>query len=276
MTFKTILCVTGRQQPAGDVDAAVSLCAGIGAHLTVLVVSHSSPPPLGNAMVISEVWMEERRQELADLEARVDEIKARLAGGDISHNVESLYTETSWTDNEIGNLAKYADLTLLVKGTIFEPELRRQVVDGVLFHAMRPLLALADGGSRSLKPGTILLAWDSSVEASRAAREALDLMKDAEVHVTLVDPEATEEKNGEEPGADIALYLSRHGIKVLVDQLTSAGRDIADVINDHAVDIAADLIVMGGYGHSRLRETVFGGVTRSMIDAPKLPVLMAR
>ena len=96
------------------------------------------------------------------------------------------------------------------------------------------------------------------------------------VHVTLVDPDTNSAMNGPEPGADVGAYLARHGVKVIVDRLPSGGDPIATVLNQHAVDVSADLVVMGGYGHSRLRERVFGGVTKSMIDAPKFPILMAR
>jgi nucleotide-binding universal stress UspA family protein len=128
-----------------------------------------------------------------------------------------------------------------------------------------------------LTPKVVLLAWDSRVEAARAAREAIDLMSSADsVHVTLIDPQSTHTGNGPEPGADIAAYLARHGCKVTVDRLPSSGYTVAEALRQHAVDISADLVVMGAYGHSRLRERIFGGVTKSMIDVLVLPVLMAR
>ena len=75
---------------------------------------------------------------------------------------------------------------------------------------------------------------------------------------------------------DPARGLARHGVKVGVDRLPSSGRSVATVLKQHATDMDADLIVMGGYGHSRLRERIFGGVTRSMLEEPVLPILMAR
>ncbi|TCN31002.1 nucleotide-binding universal stress UspA family protein [Sinorhizobium americanum] len=79
-----------------------------------------------------------------------------------------------------------------------------------------------------------------------------------------------------EPELAAAAYLARHGINVTVDRLPSAGRRVEDILNQHALDMAADLIVMGAYGHSRIRERVFGGVTKAMIDVPTVPVLMVR
>jgi len=97
-----------------------------------------------------------------------------------------------------------------------------------------------------------------------------------EVHVVLVDPDSSYWVSGGEPGADVAAYLARHGIKVLVEQLASGGRLVEDVLEKHALEISADLIVMGAYGHSRLRERIFGGVTASVLQDAKFPVLIAR
>lgn len=123
----------------------------------------------------------------------------------------------------------------------------------------------------------MLLAWNSRAEAAQAAREALEMMTWAEeVHVVLVDPDSSYWVSGGEPGADVAAYLARHGVKVVVEQLASGGRPVEDVLERHALEIDADLIVMGAYGHSRLRERIFGGVTASMVRESRFPVLIAR
>jgi nucleotide-binding universal stress UspA family protein len=97
-----------------------------------------------------------------------------------------------------------------------------------------------------------------------------------QVRLVLVDPVEGDLEQGAEPGADAATYLARHGAKVTVDRLPSQGRTVASVLSQHATDTAADLLVMGAYGHSRLRQRIFGGVTSAMIEEPPLPVLMAR
>jgi nucleotide-binding universal stress UspA family protein len=133
------------------------------------------------------------------------------------------------------------------------------------------------GASPTLKPKRVLVAWDSRVEASRAVRESLVMLKGADdVHVVLVDPVQGENYHGEEPGADAASYLARHDVKVTVDRLPTMNRSVADVLRQHALDISAELMIMGAYGHSRLRERLFGGVTKSMLSAPPLPLLLAR
>jgi nucleotide-binding universal stress UspA family protein len=95
------------------------------------------------------------------------------------------------------------------------------------------------------------------------------------VRLVLVDPVTDEIDHGEEPGADIATYLARNGVTVSVDCVPSGGNSVAHVMRRHAVDMGADLMVMGAYGHSRLRERIFGGVTHSMLKDAAIPILMA-
>ncbi|PZM10028.1 universal stress protein [Rhizobium tubonense] len=278
MSFKTILSVVGMRQSAADIEIATTLCTELGAHLRLLVVSLEATSPVADyALATSSIWVEERQRNIEKLAAEADSLKESLKRYGISYEVESLWLDSAYADTDIGDYARYSDLVVVgpsLSGD--DEELKWHTVNGALFEAMRPVLIVPDKRVPSLKPKTILLAWNSTLEASRGAREGLDIMAGAEVHITLVDPDATCGRNGEEPGADIALYLARHDINATVDRLPSAGRDISDVLNQHAIDISADLIVMGGYGHSRLRERIFGGVTRTMIKTPKLPVLMAR
>ena len=149
--------------------------------------------------------------------------------------------------------------------------------EGALFSSGKPLLIVPEGSRPTLAPKRVLVAWDSRIEASRALRESVGILTGADdVRLALVDPEESEGGHGAEPGADAAAYLARYGIKVTVDRLPSSGHTIAAVLRRHAIDTSAELLVMGAYGHSRLRERIFGGVTRSMLDEPPLPILMAR
>ena len=102
------------------------------------------------------------------------------------------------------------------------------------------------------------------------------LVRADSVHIVLVDPDGSYLFNGGEPGADIATFLSRHNVKTIVEQLASAERSTEAVIQQRAREIGSDIIVMGAYGHSRLRERIFGGVTASILDECQLPVFFAR
>ena len=276
MPFRTVLSVIGVDQSDEDLKTAIGLCREINAHLSILVVALLPAPPIGAyATFMSPTWVQEREDDETKLHHRVKLITAIVATSGVSADVDSEYADRSWTVNEIARRARYADVTILGPELRAETDLIAYAVNGTLFESGKPVILVPAASKLTLL--RILVAWDSCIEASRAVREALGLLVGAsDVHVTLVDPEATDARNGPEPGADIATFLARHGVKATVDRLPSSGHSIADVLRQHALDISADMIVMGGYGHSRLRERIFGGVTKSMIDEPPLPLFMAR
>jgi nucleotide-binding universal stress UspA family protein len=278
MAFKTVLTVTGPDLGDGDLKLVTALCEEIEAHLAVLVVSLAAPPPVGEyAAVISDGWLEERQADLKELEKRTAAVSALLASSPISSDLSSEYPEAVQADDVIGRRARYADITVLGPELLSRGQLKDKAIEGTLFSSGKPLLLVPDGSRPTLRPKRIMVAWDSRIEASNAVAWSLDLLTAAEeVHLVLVDPVGGEGRQGEEPGADAATYLARHGVKVTVDRLPSQGRTVASVLRQHAIDTSAELLVMGAYGHSRLRERIFGGVTRSILDEPPLPILMAR
>jgi len=278
VTFRTLLTVTGPNQGKGDLKLAAELSEQIDAHLSVLVLELAAPPSGGEyAAVVSPAWLEERQAELRRLEKRISDVAEFLSKSALSADMCDDYPDTGWADDVIGRRARYADLTIIGPGLRASPALRDKVIQGALFSSGKPILLVPEGSRPTLKPKRILVAWDARLESSRAVREALDMLKGAEqVHLVMVDPIEDEFHHGAEPGADAATYLARHGVKVVVERLSSSSHSVADVLRQHAGDVAAELMVMGAYGHSRLRERMFGGVTKSMLERQSLPVLMAR
>jgi nucleotide-binding universal stress UspA family protein len=121
----------------------------------------------------------------------------------------------------------------------------------------------------------IVVAWNASREARRAIADALPLLVSAlSVTILVVDPHKNS-RHGEEPGADVALYLSRHGVKVAVERVQSNGDPVADVILGFAGRHNSDLIVVGAYSHARAAEIIFGGVTRRLLRDVAIPLLIA-
>ena len=121
----------------------------------------------------------------------------------------------------------------------------------------------------------VVLAWNASREARRAIADALPLLVEAKsVTILTIDPEKNP-RHGEEPGADIAQYLSRHGVKVVVTRASSHGEGVASAILDYAKEHAADLVVIGAYSHARTTQMVLGGVTRSLLRDAAVPLLIA-
>lgn len=278
MAFKTILTVTDPDLGDRDLKLVAGMCEEVGAHLAVFVVKFAAPPPIGEyAAVVSEAWLEERRADLEKLKEREAAVTAFLASSPVSADISSEYPELARADEAIGRRARYADITVLGPEMLSRKTLKSEAIEGVLFSSGKPLLLIPDGATPTLKPKQIMVAWDSRVEVSKAVGQSLDLLSAADdVHLVLVDPREGAGEQGGEPGADMATYLVRHGVKVTVDRLPSQGRAIASVLRQHAIDTSAELMIMGAYGHSRLRERIFGGVTRSVIEQPFLPVLLAR
>ncbi len=278
MPFKTILSIVGVNQDDSDLNAAVEICRTADAHLSVLVVGLASPPPVGGyGEIVSAAWLEEREGDMAKLGDRTAAIKTALGPQGISFDVQNIFAEYVWAAETIGERARYADLTLVGGRAMSDEDLRKRAVEGALFESPTPVLFAPIGRAATLQPETVLVAWNSRMEAGRALRASMELLVGAKaVHIAIVDPDASASENVEEPGADIATYLARQDVKVTIDVLAGGGRDAADILRKHAVDIGADLIVMGAYGHSRMRERIFGGVTQSMLEDPRLPVFMAR
>ena len=140
----------------------------------------------------------------------------------------------------------------------------------------RPVLAVPYAGDFPVVGERVLVAWNASREAARAVNDALPLLAQAKmVTVLAVNPRFGIRGHGDVPAADIALHLARHGVKA--EAAHTASGDIADsqALLSYAADISADLIVAGAYGHSRAREVIFGGMTRTLLREMTVPVLFS-
>jgi len=172
--------------------------------------------------------------------------------------------------------ARYADLVVAAQPQAEDEGDLAGLADELALSAGRPVLFLPYAGSFPAVGKRILIAWDGGREAARAVSDALPLLRRAQaVEVAVFDPKRAGGKHGEQPGADVALYLARHGVKVTVHAQSGAGYDVGAQILSRAADTSADLIVMGAYGHARVRELVLGGVTRTVLQAMTVPVLMS-
>jgi nucleotide-binding universal stress UspA family protein len=274
---KTVLLVIPVAESGANVSDAASFCEKTGAHLSVLVAAFAPPVPLGEyGLAVSDSWARERQSDLEALQKKVAGVTKQLSASGVSCDVSSAYAEAGMMDEEIGRRALYTDLTLMNAAAGEDRMLSTAAIEATLFNARSAVLLAPKGANAAWPPTRVMIAWDSRVEAARAVHEALDYVQGAEdVRIVMVDPQAHGD-SGAEPGADIAAYLARRGLKVTVDRLPSAGHLISDVLTQHATDMQADLIVMGAYGHSRLRERIFGGVTKSMLDKPPMPLFLAR
>jgi nucleotide-binding universal stress UspA family protein len=277
MTYKTIVVHVGVDARRRErLDVASGLAAAFDAHLVGLFALTELLVPFalgGNAGMVIEA---EQRWRSEAAEAAKHDFAAAVARAGVQ--------KSEWRRSDRGALgaarvsARYADLVV-----IGQPDPDRSVeehmpgyfVEELVLSAGRPVLVVPYAGRFPGVGARVLVAWNASREAARAVTDALPLLQRAKwVEVVAFEPERSGADHGAEPGADIALYLARHGVKVSVAR-QQAGIDVGSQILSRAADSDADLIVMGAYGHSRARELVLGGATRSLLEAMTVPVLMA-
>jgi nucleotide-binding universal stress UspA family protein len=207
----------------------------------------------------------ERRQR-----ARFDEVVRR-------HGIpRPEWRSLSHWSTEVAVQAYYADLVVIARperGRMSDPP---RLAESLVLSSGRPIILFPPGGAPS-RVRRILVGWSATREAIRAVVDAVPLLARAEaVEVLIVDYQQQRERHGQEPGADITRRLASLGAQVEVQRLSSGGQDVGHLLLSQAVAFRADLLVMGAYGHSTLREWMFGGVTRTVLYQAGLPVLMSR
>lgn len=280
MSHRTELFVMNLETPDKEISALAETTRAQGDHLSCLLLGAAPALPLGaygvppyGAMNIPDDWGDRITEANERQKERVDQIEALLQKAGTSGHVQSVVCPTVEIRRHVARAACVSDEAFLAPSLRDGPDTLREAAYGVLFHS--PVGARLNG-SLGDRPARVSIAWDGSAPAARAAHVALPYLKDAEeVSILCIDPVMSTEGDGQDPGADIAAWLSHHGCKVTVNQVPSGGRGIATCIQDRAKESGADLVVMGAYGHARMVEAVFGGTTRSMIKQTDLPVLMA-
>jgi nucleotide-binding universal stress UspA family protein len=174
--------------------------------------------------------------------------------------------------------SRYADLVIVGQADRDDPAtgaLLQDLPEYVILNTCRPVLVVPIGGKFASIDDTVLVAWNGSAQAARAITQALPMLRCASrVVLVMIDPVIGGDEHGEEPGADIALYLARHAVNVEVLSQASQG-DVGEALLETADRIHADLLVMGAYGHARFREILLGGATRTILNTMTVPVLLS-
>jgi nucleotide-binding universal stress UspA family protein len=148
------------------------------------------------------------------------------------------------------------------------------LIEGALFGSGRPVIVVPYIQKQGLTLDRVVACWDGSRPAARAIGDAIPFLTRAKnVEILVVTGER--DKSGEITGANMSRHLARHGVTVEIKRLAAGNTDVQAAILAHAADSGADFMVLGGYGHSRLREFILGGVTRSILASMPVPVLMS-
>jgi nucleotide-binding universal stress UspA family protein len=278
MTYKTILTVV--TDPAlleSTVSHAAVVARAADAHLDILCIgvdrSQTGYYYAGANAVVMQQQFERAQREGEEMEAQA---RAVMTQFDIRWSAESGMSQLAEISRHVAARARFADLVVLPKpygddhGVELEP-----VIEAAMFEGQVPVLVVPDDVTPPHRPKRVVLAWNESSEALRAARAALPVLRGAElVHVVVVDP-PQHGPNRSDPGGMLSQFLARHGVKAEINVLSKTLPRVSDVLLRHVGDVDADLIVMGAYGHSRFREAILGGATRHMLERANVTVLMA-
>jgi nucleotide-binding universal stress UspA family protein len=274
-----MLPITDTSGDPNAISAAIALAAAYEAHLSVvqpvnLPLPISSPWGITPDFMQSEMY-EELRAEAAEKAAK---LRARLDPENASWEVrvdEALFVDPP---HAMARQARYADLGVMTapQQGADDRAIARAFFSSMLFESGRPVLVIPPHHPIELPFRHVVLAWKPSRESTRALHDALTLLAGAtSIDVVTVDPELSDDAHGEDPGVDIATHLARHDLRVNVVNLPRSGQTVANALLRHAAETEAQLLVAGGYGHSRLREWVLGGTTRELLQAIHLPILFS-
>src|SRR6516162_9703785 len=255
-------------------DFAISVAAAFDAHLTGIAFLHSPIVPVtGAGSVPAEVMVTQQ-----DYQAAVATMQERFAdaSGRAGIKAELLTLSASLVSagEQCGRIARRFDLAV---GGQSEPETNASegvIVEAALFDSGRPVIIVPYIQKAPLKLDRVMVCWDGGRAAARAVGDAMPLLQRAgRVEVVIIANEPGKQDQIE--GADVGAHLARHGLNVEVKSIPLGDIDVANVLLSHAADEGIDCIVMGGYGHARLREFVLGGVTRTILRSMTVPVLMS-
>jgi len=269
----TILDLAG-EQPAAKY--ALEFGRIYDAHVTGLAVSFEPVVPAFAAAPMPVDYMQAAHEQAiaAATEAKkeFDEF-ARLAAVKSESRMAEILTGGP-LENVLVH-CRPTDMVVLGQANPDRPEpMRELLIETVLFESGVPVMLIPYIGSTAFQPKNVLVGWDGSSTATRAIHAALPVLEKAENITVLVVEKKASASEGQ-PGADVANYLARHNMNVTVEVVTNPQTGIADTVLNYVSDNGNDLVVMGGYGHSRMREFLFGGATREILEAMTVPVLMA-
>jgi nucleotide-binding universal stress UspA family protein len=262
-----------RGSPAGDY--AISVAEAFDAHVVGISFLYDPIVPVSaTGYIPAEVIETQRSDNEAAAKAAVDRFAAAASRAGVSAEQVTLSASLAGAGDTFGRIARRFDLAVVGQAEPEANSVEEIIAESTLFESGRPVIVVPYIQKAPLKLDNVMVCWDGSRPAARAIADAMPLLEKAgRVEVVIIANERG--KQDEIEGADLGQHLARHGLKVEVNRMAGGKIDVGDALLSHVADSGADLIVMGGYGHSRLREFVLGGVTHTILRSMTAPVLMA-
>jgi nucleotide-binding universal stress UspA family protein len=278
MAFKDILLtLTSYPQPTpvSTVEDAVSIAATLGAHMAALTCEMHVQVPghfiSGSVVGLPGIVAGEAGKSRRNAEDLLAAFETAAVKSGVSRESMLQKCKSYEVPDLLVEYARLRDLTVMPVPESYD----QWYAEAVIFGSGRPTLVLPqDRRSRPDVLGIVAIAWDFSRAAARAISDAIPLLERAKQVrvVTVLNEKLLDSKHSAE---ELSKNLSRHGIDVVLDRVDAKGRRIGDVLEAYIASHAVDMLVMGAYGHSRLREFVLGGATRHLLSKPPLPILFS-
>lgn len=262
-----------RANQAGDY--AVSVAAAFEAHLAGIAFLYDPIVPISGAGYIPADVIETQEQDNATAaKAALDRFAAASNRAGISAEPLTMSASLAGVAEQFSRIARRFDLSIVGQAEPETSAVEEVIAEAALFESGRPVIVVPYIQKEPLKLDQVMVCWDGSRSAARAIGDAVPLLtRSKRVEIVVVANERG--KQDEIAGADMGAHLARHGLNIEVRRTVLGDIDVADVLLSHAADAGSDFIIMGGYGHSRFREFVLGGVTRSIFRSMTAPVLMS-
>jgi nucleotide-binding universal stress UspA family protein len=258
------------------VKYAVSVAEAFGANLAAVTFAYEAVLPatlMGGGLPVDFINEQRALAEKA-ADAAVTRLKemARRSGVAVEARLET--TSLAGAADIFGHLARRFDLSIVGQANPDVVGPQELIIEAALFQSGRPVVVVPYIQKTGLTLNRVLVCWDGGRQAARAIADALPFLHRAKaVEVVVVATKLL--KSDDSPGADIARHLAHHDLNVDLKRVVTGGTDVANTILSYAADVSADFVVMGGYGHSRLREFILGGATRGVLSSMTIPTLMS-
>lgn len=278
MSYQSI--VTFAHDPATAADM-IAAAAGVAqthdAHLSVMALGIDVTQPgayyAGAQAIALQETLEIAKGEALEIEKIV---QSTLGVWQVPWDCMPMTAQFGSLGYVVADRAQFSDLIVLPKPYGGESAVEDvAIIEAALFRTRVPVLVLPHGRAPASTLKSAVIAWNQSPEALAAVRAAIPLLRTAKsVDIAIIDPPA-HGPDRSDPGGGLAEMLSRHGVNANVSVLAKTMARVSDVLERHCKDREAELLVMGAYGHSRLREAILGGATRNTLESTDIPVLMA-
>jgi len=270
-----VVNLTGGAPQDFAADYAISLAKLFESHIAGIAFRYEPVIP-GSVLggIPTDLIDAQREENTKAAKAVTSRFEAATRAAGLSAETRILDASVEGAPDMFGRIVRRFDLAVVGQAQPKEGASEELLIEGTLFESGRPLVVVPFVQTQGVSLERVLVCWDGSRPATRAIADALPFLQHAKA-IDIVAVSSERGKGSELVGTNMVRHLARHGLTVELKRIRGSDVDVPAAIRDHAAAIGADFMVMGGYGHSRLREFILGGVTRTILTSSTIPVLMS-